>query len=495
MIHSYTKLCNFYKKISHLKNLSRIIHWDVACNMPSGAAKYRAEEMATLQSMIHKLIISNQFGDLIEDASNPKLNQWQKANIREMKRLREDALSVETRLLEVHSVTSSECEHQWRQARKNNDFKSIIPVFRKVLSITKDIAQARSDYFGLSLYDALLDQYDTDMRSAKIDPVFKKLSETLPDLLDKVITKQNVKKVKPLPAGRFSLEKQEELAKYLMNKLKFNFDRGILSKSTHPFCGGNPHDVRITNRYDEKDFFSGMMGAIHETGHALYEQNLPEEYLDYPVGGNLGMSIHESQSLMAEMQISRSLEFCEFITPKLIQIFNLNKKEWTAENVYSNRVKVERSLIRVDADEVTYPLHVIIRYNLEKELLTGSLQVRDLPSVWNNAMQKLIGIRPNNDANGCMQDIHWYMGAIGYFPTYTLGAIYASQFFAALAKEIKDVKKLISEGDFAPIVAWLNKNIHSKGRLVSASELVKNVTGSEINPEAYIQHLKNRYLN
>ncbi|MEQ9116415.1 MAG: carboxypeptidase M32 [Rickettsiales bacterium] len=494
MIHSYSKLCNFYKKIAHLGNLAGIIHWDMACNMPTGAAKYRGEEVATLRSMIHKLVISDQFGDLIEEANSTRLSDWQQGNIREMKRMREDALSVETRLLEVQSIAASECEFQWREARKNNDFKSLIPNFRKVISITNDIAKARADYFGLNLYDALLDQYDTGMRSSKIDPVFKTLSEHLPKLLDKILDKQKSKKVKPLPEGRFPVAKQEELAKYLMEKLKFDFNRGAISRSTHPFCGGNPHDVRITNRYDEKDFFTGMMGVIHETGHALYEQNAPEEYIGQPIGSNLGMSVHESQSLMTEMQISRSKEFYEFITPKLIQLFNLNSKIWTPENIYNNRIKVERSLIRVDADEVTYPLHVILRYNLEKELLTGNLQIRDLPSTWNTAMQKLIGIKPKNDANGCMQDIHWYMGAIGYFPTYTLGAIYSSQFYAAMAKDLKDIKKLISAGEFGPIVSWLNKNIHNKGRMHPASELLKKVTGKEIDPDTYLQHLKQRYL-
>lgn len=493
MLHSYSKLCNFYRKIHNLGNLASIVHWDKATNMPVGSARSRGDEMATLKSMIHKLLVSDQFGDLIAAASDKRLNEWQKANIREMKRVRDNALAIETRLLEILIKSSSECEMQWREARKHNDFKSLIPNFRKVISITQDIAQARGEYFGLSPYDALLDQYDTGRKTAEIDPVFKELTGFLPELVNKIIDKQNSRKTKPLPKAKFPVHKQEELARYCMERLGFNFQKGRLDKSTHPFCGGTPTDVRITNRYDESDFTSGLMGVVHETGHALYQQNLPEEYIDQPVGDNLGMSIHESQSLFVEMQLSRSKEFCEFIMPKIVELFNLNKREWNAHDVFYNRCKVEKTLIRVDADEATYPLHVILRYNLEKELLSGNLQVRDLPSVWNDGMKSLLGIKPDKDANGCMQDIHWFMGAIGYFPTYTLGAVFASQFYSAASKEM-NISELVKKGEFKPIISWLNKNIHNKGRFYSSNELLKEVTGKFVDVQTFRKHLESRYL-
>lgn len=494
MLHSYSKLCNFYRKIHNLNNLVGIIHWDMSVNMPNGSAKSRGDELASLKSLIHKLLISEQFGDLIASVSSNRLNDWQKANLREMKKQRDNALAIETRLLEVLTKTSTECEMQWREAKANNDFKSLIPIFRKVLYITKDIATARGEYFGLSLYDALLDQYDPGRRSEEIDPVFKEITGFLPDLVNKIIDKQNSRKISKLPAMKFPIAKQQELAIYCMKKLGFDFNRGRLDVSDHPFCGGNSLDVRITNRYDESDFASGMMGVLHETGHALYEQNLPADYIDQPVGNSLGMAIHESQSLFVEMQISRSKEFYEFITPKLVEIFNLKSKEWSASNIYYNNCKVEKTLIRVDADEATYPLHVILRYNLEKELLSGNLQIKDLPHVWNEGMKTFLGIKPDSAANGCMQDIHWYMGAIGYFPTYSLGAIFASQIYNAVSKEIKDIKKLISKGDFRPIITWLNKNIHNKGSYYSSSELMKNLTGKTIDAQAFRKHLEGRYL-
>jgi carboxypeptidase Taq len=494
MPHSYAKLCNFNQKIHNLQNLCGIIHWDMSTNMPTGSAKARGDELAALQSIIHKFLTSDQFGDLIAAVSESRLNEWQKANLRETKRMRDNALAVETRLLEVLTKTSTECEMMWRDARKRNDFKSLNQIFRKVISIVKDIAHARGSYFGLSPYDALLDQYDHGRRSANIDPIFKELTKFLPDLVNNIIEKQKSKNISPLPTTKFPVAKQEELARFCMEKLGFNFNKGRLDKSTHPFCGGNSQDVRITNRYDENDFTSGLMGVLHESGHALYEQNLPEDNIDQPVGRNLGMTIHESQSLFVEMQLSRSKEFYEFIQPILLNYFDLDKNTWSVENLYPNRNKVEKSMIRVDADEATYPLHIILRYNIEKELLSGNLQVKDLPDVWNNGMKSLLGIKPANDREGCLQDIHWYMGAFGYFPTYTLGAICASQFFAAASHDLGNIKSLIKQGDFKPIVAWANKNIHSKGSFYSADDLLKNVTGKEIDVHSFKKHLETRYL-
>ncbi len=494
MIHTYSKLCNFYRKINNFDNIASIIHWDMSTNIPKDSMKYRSEELATLQSMTHKLLISEQFGDLLSSVKKARLNDWQKANLNEMHNIRKNALAVETRLLEVHTKTAAECEMLWRQARKDNDFKSLIPVFRKVISITKDIGDSRGDYLGMSTYDALLDQYDPGRKSADINKIFSEITKFLPNLVNKIIEKQSKNNSKPLPNHKFPIAKQEELGRFIMKALGFNFDRGRLDVSTHPFCGGNPHDVRITTRYAENDFSSGLMGVVHETGHALYEQNLPADYIDQPVGKNLGMSIHESQSLLMEMQISRSKEFFEFITPKIVELFALDPREWSADRIYTSRTKVKKTLIRVDADEATYPLHVILRYNIEKELLTGNLQIRDLPAVWNDGMKSLLGVVPEKNSMGCMQDIHWYMGAFGYFPTYTLGALAAAQFYQALAREVKDHTQYIRKGDFKPITSWLHKNIHNQGRFYSADQLVKKVTGKNIEIAAYKKHIETRYL-
>jgi carboxypeptidase Taq len=262
----------------------------------------------------------------------------------------------------------------------------------------------------------------------------------------------------------------------------------------HPFCGGTPDDVRITTRYDETNFTRALMGVLHETGHALYERGLPAHWRRQPVGDARGMSVHESQSLLVEMQACRSREFLEFTAPLLRDAFGGKGPAWEPDNLYRIYTQVERGFIRVDADEVTYPAHVILRYRLEKAMVAGDLEVEDLPGEWNHAMRELVGVTPPTDREGCLQDIHWYDGAWGYFPTYTLGAMTAAQLFAAAKRADTTIPAAIARGNFAPLLAWLRMNIHGKGSLLSTSDLLRQATGSSLDARIYEDHLKRRYL-
>ena len=281
----------------------------------------------------------------------------------------------------------------------------------------------------------------------------------------------------------------------LMTRLGFDFDHGRLDISLHPFCGGTPDDVRITTRYDESDFRGALMGVLHETGHAMYERGLPAGWRRQPVGEARGMAVHESQSLLVEMQACRSREFTEFLAPVLREVFGRSGPEWEAENLYRLNTRVKRSFIRVDADEVTYPAHVILRYRLERALIDGSLVLKDLPGAWNDGMRTLLGIVPPDDRLGCLQDIHWYDGAFGYFPTYTLGAMLAAQLFDAAKRADPTILPGIAGGDFAPLFAWLRAHVHGKGSLLSAAELVMQATGRPLDARIYERHLETRYLH
>jgi carboxypeptidase Taq len=279
-----------------------------------------------------------------------------------------------------------------------------------------------------------------------------------------------------------------------MAAVGFDFEHGRLDTSLHPFCGGVPDDVRITTRYDEADFSSALMAVLHETGHALYERGLPADWRLQPVGQARGMSVHESQSLLIEMQACRGPEFIGFAAPLIREAFGGDGPAWQADNLTRHYHRVGRGLIRVDADEVTYPAHVILRYRLERAMLAGDLPLADLPAAWNEGLEALLGIRPPDDRLGCLQDIHWYDGAWGYFPTYTLGAMSAAQLYAAAQAAVPEIPEAIGRGDFAPLLGWLRENVHAKGALLSTDELLTAATGRPLDPEVFKAHLRARYL-
>jgi carboxypeptidase Taq len=492
-MNKYIELCKFYRKIKQFGNIAGIIHWDTATMMPLGAAKYRAEDMATLHSSIHQMLSSNQLGDIITSINEASLDEWQKANVREIKLARKNALAVETHLVELATKATTECEMIWRKARKNNDFKMLSPYLQKVISLTRDIAKSKAEYFNSTPYDALLDTYDPGRKTADIEKVCNDFRKFLPNFIKKVVDKQKSRKIKSFNSKQFSEKDQKELGLYCMKKVGFDFSRGRLDVSTHPFCGGNARDVRLTTRYDQDNFLSGLMGIMHETGHALYQQNLPEEYTDQAVGDYRSMSIHESQSLLAEIHIGRSRDFFEFIQPKIVETFRISGKEYGVENLYNMANKVQPSLIRVDADEVTYPAHIILRFDLEKEIISGNLQTKDLPGAWAEGMKKLLGIEPDKDSNGCMQDVHWPSGIFGYFPTYLLGLILSAQFFAKIKEKNPSIDNDIKSGNFYKVIDWLKKSVHSKGCLYSVSDLIINATGRDIDAACYKKYLEHKY--
>ena len=339
----------------------------------------------------------------------------------------------------------------------------------------------------------MLDQYEPGGNSAAIDAVFEDLGQFLPGFLAEVLAQQ------PLapqgPQGPFPVERQKALGLRMMSVLGFDFEHGRLDISQHPFCGGTPDDVRITTRYDEDDFMRSLLGVVHETGHALYERGLPQQWRGQPVGRARGMSLHESQSLLMEMQACRSREFLSFAAPLMAEAFAAaGQPGWDAETLRAVNVRVSPGFIRVDADEVSYPAHVILRYRLEKALIAGEMQVDDLPSAWNQGMAELLGLTPPDDRQGCLQDIHWYDGAFGYFPTYTLGAMTAAQLFDAARRALPGLLDSIGHGDFAPLLGWLRVNVHEQASHLSSAELLTHATGRPLDAQVFKDHLRSRYL-
>jgi len=493
---SYKQLEQRFARLGRLRDAQGILHWDRSVMMPAGGAEGRAEQLATMDVICHELITDPRVGEWLAAAEGESLEDWERANVREMRRGWIHATAVDAALVEARSRACSACEMAWREARPKADFALVLPFLEEVLRLTMEAGQAKAARFGTSAYDALLDEFEPAARAAEIDPVFDDYAAFLPNFLEQVLARQARAPAIVAPRGPFPVERQRELGLRVMQILGFDFHHGRLDVSLHPFTGGASGDQRITTRYGEADFSSALMGTIHETGHALYEQHLPEAWRHQPVGGARGMVMHESQSLLMEMQASRSREFLSFAAPLLREAFGADDADeaWQPDKLFRLYTRVSRSLIRTEADEVTYPAHVILRYRLERALIAGDLPLRELPGAWNEGMKALLGVVPPDDRLGCLQDIHWYDGAFGYFPTYTLGAMAAAQLFDAAGKNIPGLRAAIGRGEFKPLVDWLCENVYAKASYLSTRELLIAATGRGLDPGVFKAHLEARYL-
>jgi carboxypeptidase Taq len=494
---AYNALKDRFHRLSALGGAQAVLHWDRATMMPEGGASARAEQQATLSLIAHETLTSPEVADLIAgaEATASALGEWDRANLSEMRRVHAHATATPTDLVGRLSRQKSQTEMLWRSARAANDYARLAPSLDTLIGLIREQAAAKADAFGLSHYDALLDGYDPNRRSADIDVLFADLESFLPDLLQQVMDKQKAGPARLPIEGPFPLAKQEALGREVMGVLGFDFAHGRLDVSHHPFTGGVPDDSRITTRYDERDFTESLMAVIHETGHSLYERGLPEEWRYQPVGRARGMTIHESQSLLFEMQAGRSGAFIAYLTPRLREVFGGEGPTWSPENLLRHYRKVGPSLIRVQADEVTYPLHVILRYRLERAMIAGDLQARDLPAAWNEGMKKSLGIVPPDDASGCMQDIHWPSGSFGYFPTYTLGALAAAQLFEAAKKARPGLEEALGKGDFSILIQWVREYVHGRGSRLTPDEIILGATGSPLGTAAFRRHIEARYLD
>ena len=493
---AYAKLETRFRRLGAIEEAIAVLHWDAAAMMPSGGAEARAEQLATLRLIAHEQLTAPEIGNLLAaaEAEAASLGAWQRANTREMRRRWRHATAVPGDLVEALSRACSRSESAWRDARPADDFTAALPGLEKVLSLTREVAAAKAQALGTTPYEALLDQYEPGCSTVVIDRLFGEIEGFLPALLQDVVGRQATHPPAPPPQGPFPLATQRRAALALMERIGFDFAHGRLDESAHPFCGGTPDDVRLTTRYDEADFSRALMGVLHETGHGLYERGLPAEWRRQPVGEARGMALHESQSLFLEMQVCRGRGFAAFSAPTLRKIFEGDGEAWQPEAMYRRQIRVEPGPIRVDADEVTYPAHVILRYRLERAMLAGDLLPRDLPGAWAESLKQAIGITPASDRDGCLQDIHWYDGAWAYFPTYTLGALIAAQLFAAARRAVPELLSTIERGEFQPLLDWLRANIHGKGSLLSTAELIEAATGAPLGTAAFERHLRERYL-
>lgn len=490
---AYENLCAVAREIALLSSAASVLGWDQETYLPPMGVHYRAQQLALLETRAHELATGTRFRKLLDRAESEKSRNATRpnANLREWRHHLERACRIPASLVAQLSEASSLAKQAWSEARKKSDFPQFAPHLKKLIELTR----AKADLLGYpdEPYDALLESYERGSRTRNIARLFGELAPLIARLARKATV---VSRARPttLPRGRYPLETQKAFNDEVARSLGFDFSAGRIDTTTHPFCTTlGPRDVRLTTRYDEADFTSSLLGVLHEAGHGMYEQGLPEEEYGLPSGSAVSLGIHESQSRLWENHVGKSTAFWQRWFPRALELFPPLRKT-SLEDFLCVLHRAEFSCIRVEADEATYDLHIFLRFELEREMLNGTVAVEDIPEAWNARFRELFGMNPPDDARGCLQDIHWSMGGFGYFATYTLGNLNAAQIFQTAMKD-RDLAGAAAKADYRPLLQWLRREVHSRGSTLLPAALVKAATGRETEPKPYLSHLRERFLS
>lgn len=489
---AYQALLRHYQEARILESVASVLGWDERTYMPTRGGAHRAEQIALLARLQHEKITASRLGELLELAlANPAAEEGQAANLREIRRVRDRAVKIPASLVEELARTTTRAQGLWQDARKNNDFPAFAPWLEKIVRLKREEAQAVG--YQDTPYDALLDEYEPGATAAEVRQLFSGLRLDLAPLVA-AIAASGRRPRRDVWTRDFPLDRQHLFGQGAAAAIGFDFAAGRLDTTTHPFCSGlGPGDCRLTTRYHPREFNQGFFGILHEAGHGLYEQGLNPAHFGTPLGSAVSLGIHESQSRLWENQVGRGRPFWEHFHPRLQQMFPGVMDDVSLDDFYFAINDVRPSFIRVEADEATYNLHIILRFELEQALLTGDLVPGDVPGAWNEQFTALFGITPPNQAQGCLQDIHWSMGGIGYFPTYTLGNLYAAQFMIAARRDLPGLEDDFRMGSFLPLKHWLNDHIHRSGQRFRPRELARRVTGTDLSHGPLVQYLKGKY--
>ena len=491
MNNKYQQYQNITQKAADFNNAAAVLGWDQEVYMPEKGFAFRGRQLATLASQAHELVTSEAYGTLLQELSNAgDLADEQSRNVQISLEDYEKNKKLSTAFVEQLTAQSTASFSAWIEARNKNDYAVYAPELAKMVELKKQ--QAALYGYEQHPYDALLDDYEKGATVSMLDPVFKNVREQLQPILD-AITKA------PQVEGGFFFQQFDKHTQFdfsmdVLRRMGYDLAAGRQDLSEHPFTTSfAPTDVRVTTRVNENDYSSLLWSTIHEGGHALYEQGLPEEQYGMPLGAAASLSIHESQSRLWENCVGRSLAFWKYFYPQLQTYFPKQLTNINTEEFYKGMNKVQPSLIRTEADEDTYHFHVMIRYQIEKALLSNEIDVKDLSAVWNDHYQKYLGVSSDDDKKGILQDVHWSHGSFGYFPTYSLGSFYAAQFYAEASKELPDLSSQIEAGRFDNLLQWLRKNIHRYGRRYTSEALCENITGKPLDFSAFLVYAKAKY--
>lgn len=496
MPNTYHRLEKHFQKLAQIEHALTFLQWDHMVMMPPGGNHSRAKAIAELTAVHHGELSSDETGELLHQAKDKASDPVQKRSIIEMERSYMQAVCLPSALVKAKSLAATKCEHGWRSQRMENDWDSFLKNFKEVVNLCRQEAQAR---FDCSLekvatpYDALLDLYCTGDKSDFIGTIFAELKNNLPTMVRKIEEKQSNHVEIQFPK-KFDSENQKNLCIELMHCLGFDFNNGRLDVSSHPFSTGCRGDHRITTRFKNNDFFDSLLATAHESGHAAYEAGLPSQWDDLPIGQARNLCIHESQSLLFEKLIFLTTPFFDYFTQK-IHSHLPSTTQLNSTQLRQAATKVKPSFIRIEADEATYPLHVVLRFEIEKDLINSTLEPQHIPEVWDLKMQQYLGLSTAGDyKNGCLQDMHWTDGTFGYFPSYTMGAINSAQIFQTIRSSFPNWADDFRKGKIIFLLEWLKGKIWSKGSSMDSQEILLQATGEKTNPEYLLQHLRNRYL-
>ncbi len=491
---AYAELRKLMREAGTLGSVNALLAWDQETYMPPGGADGRAEQRSMIATMVHERRTSFHIGDLIaaceQDAT---ITNAERANVREMRRDYDLATKLPASLVGEIASTATKAQEAWRGAREKSDFAAFRSWLEKMMGLARQKAACYGTPAGGEAYDALLEEYEPGARASDLERVFTPLAKELSALIAKIKASGKTESLSIKPPA-ISAAKQHEFGQFLLKSMGFDMNSGRLDTTAHPFCEGlGPGDTRLTTRYREDEFAGAMYGTLHEMGHGLYEQGLPKhDRAGEPLGEAISLGIHESQSRMWENLVGRSRSFWTWAQPHASKTLSAWFGTQSVDALYSMSNLVKPSFIRVEADEATYNLHILLRFTLERALLRGDLQVAELPGAWNELFEKLLGMRVPDDRRGCLQDVHWSCALIGYFPTYSLGNLYAAQLFESAREAMPDLDRRFESGDFGGLLSWLRTNIHQHGRRYRAGELCERVTGKPLDSGALLRYLRGK---
>lgn len=490
----FSRLVSHAKETAVLQSVEELLNWDQRTQMPVKAAEYRAEQITLLSSMIHERMTDPRRGEWLEElkGDNDTASNSDSAVIvnRLYKQFHKES-KVPTALVEELSKTRVLAHQSWIEARAQNDFSLFSDHLKQIVRLLKEKTEAIG--YETCPYDVLLDDYEPEALAGEVTDVFSNLKHELVPLIEAIQTSAKQPNREILQRA-FAVDRQQQVGVAAAKAIGFDFEAGRLDVTHHPFCCNvGPRDCRMTTRYSETQFSSAFFGTLHETGHGLYEQGLRGDQYGLPTGEYCSLGIHESQSRLWENMVGRSLAFWKYFYPQLQQPFGDVLADVSTEDFFGAVNIVEPSLIRVEADEATYSLHIILRFELEQEVINGSLSVDDLPDAWREKYQQYLGTSSETDSDGVLQDVHWSEGLFGYFPTYALGNLYAAQFYRAAQQEIGDLDQLFEKGDFSPLLDWLRRNVHQVGKSLSATGILQQATGESLGHQAFMKYLSNKY--
>lgn len=493
----YHELLNLVRRAALLESAGAVLSWDRETYMPAKGAEHRANQLSLLSGIHHQAATDSRIGELLDALQDSEIDAPESdraVNLREIRRRYDRQLRLPQKLVEEIARVTALAQHHWSEARRANSWQTFAPWLADVIRLKQEEANAVGFAGDGVPYDALLDEYEPHCSSEEVAAVFGRLREKLLPLLDTIRGSERTPDESILVRD-YPIDRQEQFGRLAAQSIGFDFEAGRLDVAAHPFCSGTgPGDCRMTTRYDPQFFSGSFFGTLHESGHGMYEQGLPPEAFGTPLGTAVSLGIHESQSRLWENNVGRGRAFWQYFFPKAQEFFPSSLGQTSLDDFVFAVNAVRPSLIRVEADEVTYNLHIMLRFDLERDLIAGNLTVDALPSAWNERFRRDFGLVPETDADGCLQDIHWSAGLFGYFPTYTLGNMYAAQFFSAAQTQLGDLDSRFAQGDFTPLLNWLRERIHRQGQRLPAGRLVQQVTGRPLSDEPLISHLSERFL-